>query len=42
VGYVIAAYALGVGGVIFYASMLARERRELRRRLSQGGQSNPG
>ena len=41
-GYMIAAYVMAVGGVILYGSALARERRALHRRLSQGDQSNPG
>ena len=40
--YLIAAYAVVLGGVIGYAGFLAKERRELRRALSQGEESNPG
>jgi len=41
-GYVIAAYAVGIGGVALYAALLFRERRALRRRLSETTEPNPG
>jgi hypothetical protein len=40
--YLIAAYAIGVVGVLAYAACILRERRALRRALSQGEKSNPG
>ena len=40
--YVIAVYAVAVGGVLLYAAYLFRERRALRAALSQGEESNPG
>ncbi len=42
VGYLIAAYLIGVGGVLVYAASILRERRALRRAISQGEKSNPG
>jgi hypothetical protein len=36
VGYVIAAYAVGVGGVLLYGLRLARERRRLLDALARG------
>lgn len=42
VGYLIAAYLIGVGGVLVYAAYILRERRALRTAISQGGKSNPG
>jgi hypothetical protein len=36
VAYVIAAYAIGVVGVMGYAAYILKERRALRRALSQG------
>ena len=41
-GYLIAAYAIGMGGVVFYAIHILRERRALQSALSQGEESNPG
>ena len=41
-GYLIAAYAIGIGGVLIYAAHIRRERRALQTALSQGGKSNPG
>jgi hypothetical protein len=41
VGYVIAAYALGIGGVVLYGLQLARERRRLRETLSRGVDERP-
>ena len=41
-GYVIAAYAVGVGGVVIYLALLLRERRRLRQALSQDSQPNRG
>jgi len=42
VAYLIAAYAIGAGGVAVYAAYLLRKRRALRAALSQGEKSNPG
>ncbi len=41
-GYLIAAYALGVGGPLLYGLHLARERRALRRALRAPSERNPG
>jgi hypothetical protein len=41
-GYLIAAYAIGVGGVLFYAVYIRRERRALQSALAQAEESNPG
>jgi len=40
--YLIAAYVIGVGGVLAYATYILKQRRALRRALSQGEESNPG
>jgi len=42
VGYLIAAYAIGAGGVVLYAAHIFRTRRALRAAASQGEESNPG
>jgi hypothetical protein len=39
--YLIAAYAIGVVGVLAYAAYILRERRALRRALSQGENQIP-
>lgn len=39
-GYVIAAYAIAVGGVVAYAAWLARERRRLALALRAGARQN--
>jgi len=41
-GYLIAAYVIGVGGVLFYTLYLRRERLVLQSALSQAEESNPG
>ncbi len=41
-GYLIAAYVVGLGGIVAYALWLARERRALRQALARGAQPNPG
>jgi hypothetical protein len=40
--YLISAYVIGVGGVLAYAAYILKQRRALRRALSQGEESNPG
>jgi hypothetical protein len=41
VGYLIAAYAIGVGGVVLYGLLLARERRRLLQTLARGADQLP-
>ena len=40
--YLIAAYSIGLGGVLAYAAYIVRVRRALRTAISQGEKSNPG